>query len=163
MAPTHFIALIFIGLTGLLQAVNGYNFAIAESLTIVDLVGGGSYEEDLIFLSPGSESPGCCQAEDSSSVDGYPIPNDNFSGSVCGVNLNFYANGGNYVYYQANGDGTQLGKCTSDNAPEGEVTASCLNFGGVTTIYLQYSCTNYNQNANGVNPCTPEQEMETSC
>jgi hypothetical protein len=151
------------GLAGLLRVTNGYNFAIAESYTVIDHAGGVPEFQDNIFISDGSESPGCCQWDKSSVVDGYPIPNNSFNADACGINLNFYANGGGYIYYKNNGDGTELGRCTSNNAPSGQVTASCVGFGSVNTIYIQYSCTNYNQNANGLNPCTPAQAMNTHC
>ncbi|KAL7781560.1 hypothetical protein V8C37DRAFT_167461 [Trichoderma ceciliae] len=162
MAPTSILSFIF-GLVGVIKTVNGFNFAIAESDTIINLSGGVSTTQDLIFISDGSESPGCCQWDKSSPVAGFPIPNDNSSGFACGVFLDFYKNGNNYVYFQHGGDGTELGECTSNNAPLGQTTASCLGFGSVNTIFNQYSCTNHNQNVNGVNPCTPQQAMNTSC
>ncbi|PTB53570.1 hypothetical protein M431DRAFT_5881 [Trichoderma harzianum CBS 226.95] len=162
MAPAPLLSFIF-GLAGLLRVTNGYNFAIAESYTVIDHAGGVSETQDLIFISDGSESPGCCQWEKSSSLSGYPILDNSFGAYACGVDINFYKSGNDFVYYKNNGDGTELGRCTSNNAPSGQVTASCLGFGSVQTIYIQYSCTNYNQDVNGINPCTPAQPMNTNC
>ncbi|KAL7805003.1 hypothetical protein V8C44DRAFT_369057 [Trichoderma aethiopicum] len=162
MAPATSISVAFV-LTALLSVAKAYNFAIAESYTVIDHAGGVSETQDLLFISDGSESPGCCQWEKSQSLSGFPIPDNYFNAYACGVNLGFYPTGGDYVYYKNNGDGTELGRCTSNNAPSGQVTASCLGFGSVNTIYIQYSCTNYNQDVNGVNPCTPAQPLNTNC
>jgi hypothetical protein len=114
----------------------------------------GSYPEsdsDTLLISQDGTVPGCVQADSARDSGPYP-PGSYFSGPACGVNLNFYQqSNGQYIYYQANGDGTPLGICS----PNQQSSVSCLQFDGMLDTFAgEYSCQNYSDEVNGVNPCT---------
>ncbi|KAH8901574.1 hypothetical protein GQ53DRAFT_757192 [Thozetella sp. PMI_491] len=131
------------------STVSATNFWLAEVLTGVGCTGqfcGSS--TDLLFVTQSSTTPGCVEADSARDAGAYP-PSSFFQSVACGVTINFYKSGSDYIYYQNNGNGQALGSCVPNNGP----SHFCLELFGSSAVNGRYSCTNYQQVVNGINPC----------
>jgi hypothetical protein len=105
---------------------------------------------NLITQGGGSSTPGCSAANSAREASGWPPPSF-FSGPACGVNLNFYKDGNTFTYYQSGGSGQQLGVCVPN---ESRLIVCPADDGlGIITVQGEYTCSNYQQVVNGINPC----------
>ncbi|KAK0760549.1 hypothetical protein N5P37_006743 [Trichoderma harzianum] len=136
-----------------------YNFWLLEALMEDGCVSTGESGgcvgsvNDLMLVSQDGDEPGCVQFDSARDAGSYPPPSY-FQSVACGVTLNFYAgqDAGTYVYYQNNGNGDQLGYCYQNNGQ----TYNCLDDDGLglTEVTGRYTCNNYSNDVNGINPCT---------
>ncbi|KAK7058356.1 hypothetical protein VNI00_001990 [Paramarasmius palmivorus] len=109
----------------------GFHFLIG-SLTIA----GG--EPDIYSVLTDSRDYGCNGFLNSQTNLQWDNEDDKeFSGEVCGVNLNFFPpSGGGLEFFQSGGDGTRLGTCTDGDHSVHTCTSTGLDQAQFTDFYV---------------------------